>query len=317
MKRNNTDRLLAPGFLRMCMANTLLFMAVYMLMAQPMSEHHGAALPFLLGLFAAGPFHAYLGDAHKRKFVYMLGVLFMLPFPFLYETTPDIWLKAVCLFAYGACFAIAVTAGITITIDITPSPRRTRGNVVYALAGRIGMLLGLALSVCGFHTLQAEAMPWLLKTHAVMGIATLLLAANVRVPFRAPIGTSLCNVDRFFLPHGWLPFLNLCLLTMAVVPLFMSGWQFLVVAVLLLWGTLYFTKIFVNLSQHCQRGTANTTCHLAIDTGFIAGTSLWLHRTTGCEYAVSGLTLPLIALLASALLFFLITLPYYKRMRVR
>ena len=47
----------------------------------------------------------------------------------------------------GACFGLATTAGITVAIDITTSARRSAGNMVYAWAARLGMLVGVVLGI--------------------------------------------------------------------------------------------------------------------------------------------------------------------------
>lgn len=82
-----------------------------------------------------------------------------------------------------------------------------------------------------------------------------------------------------------------------------------------------FWLIFVKLSHHCQRGTANTTCLIAALIGVLAGMSMprqfpeFRHYT---RYVFDFL--PAITAVVSlfALLFFLfVTYPYYKRYRVR
>ena len=70
--------------------------------------------------------------------------------------------------------------------------------------------------------------------------------------------------------------------------------------------------MFVKLSHHCQRGTANTTYLLFITTGICLGITVGNVIETG--------ELPYIGKLISisAFLFFLfVTYPYYKRMKVR
>ena len=107
---------------------------------------------------------------------------------------------------------------------------------------------------------------------------------------------------------------------------------FLVVLVVL---TIPFTKIFVKLSQHCQRGTANTTCHLAMETGILIGLAvccflsnhgemysefadgtgiadIYLYTDFQLIYKVIG-----IGILVALAFFFLLTYPYYKRKKVR
>ena len=74
-----------------------------------------------------------------------------------------------------------------------------------------------------------------------------------------------------------------------------------------------FLVMFVKLSHHCQRGTGNTTCHLVMETGLLAGLA------TACRLADAFLLYHAAGVAAILALFFfvLLTYPYYKRKRVR
>lgn len=139
------------NFWRMCTANLLLFISVYMLfpllpfvMGEQLGVSVGQAgsmfLVFAVAMFAVGPFHAYLVDEYKRKHVLLYSALIMLAavlgYAFVDGYTKFLLLAAV----QGACFGLATTAGITVAIDITTSARRSAGNMVYAWAARLGML---------------------------------------------------------------------------------------------------------------------------------------------------------------------------------
>ena len=65
-------------FMRICVANLLLFISLYVLfpvlpiemserLGLPVTETGVIFLFFTLGMFLIGPFHAYLVDAYKRK----------------------------------------------------------------------------------------------------------------------------------------------------------------------------------------------------------------------------------------------------------
>ncbi|MDE5702002.1 MAG: MFS transporter, partial [Bacteroides sp.] len=157
---------------------------------------------------------------------------------------------------------------------------------------------------------------------------SLLLSLRVYVAFRAPIGVSLCNLDRFLLLRGWVPALNLLLVAFlpgVALPLMEQGrYGALFFLAVLVAVTVPFTKIFVKLSHHCQRGTANTTCHLFMDAGLLMGLAVCCLLSDGsssqfdfdldCHFIYK-----IIGIIASVslLFYFLLTYPYYKRKRVR
>lgn len=73
-----------------------------------------------------------------------------------------------------------------------------------------------------------------------------------------------------------------------------------------------FLMIFVKLSQHCQRGTGNTTHLLACEIGIALGMVASCHLDAEAMIHTGQITVSL------ALLFFiLITYPYYRKMKVR
>ena len=293
-------------------------------------------LVFAVGMFLVGPFHAYLGDAYKRKHVLVYSTFVMLAATMGYLFA-DTFTKLLLLAAVqGGAFGLAATAGITVAIDITNSPRRSAGNMTYALAARLGMLVGVGVGIWMFHLKGFSMVVYL---SALCGIFSILFALRVYVAFRAPIGVGRCNIDRFLLSRAWLPALNVVLIAFVpgvVIPIIKDGDYsatfFLVVLVIL---TVPLTKIFVKLSQHCQRGTANTTCHLAMETGILIGIAVCCFLSNNIElysmfedgssiekphfyvdfqliYKIIG-----VGIIVALLFYFLLTRPYYKRRRVR
>ncbi len=313
------------NFWRMCAANLLLFASVYMLLPVlpfVVGDRLDISVPqigvmflvFVAGMFGVGPFHAYLCDEYKRKHVLLYSVFFMLASMLGYAFA-DSYAKLLLLaLVQGACFGLATTAGITVTIDITTSARRSAGNIVYACAARLGMLAGagtglLLYGLYGFRTVVYLAI--------AAGVFSMLLASRVYVAFRAPIGMKLCGLDRFLLPRAWVAALNMLLIAFVpgvLLPLLYIGdyMAFSALAVLVLL-TIPFIRMFVKLSHHCQRGTANTTCYLAMETGLLAGLA------TACRlsdayllYHAAG-----VATILALFFFVLLTYPYYKKKRVR
>lgn len=214
----------------------------------------------------------------------------------------------------GACFGLATTAGITVAIDITTSARRSAGNMVYAWAARLGMLVGVVLGI-GMYRMYGFRMVTYLSVAA--GLASIFFASRVYVAFRAPIGVSLCNMDRFLLPRAWVPAINMLLIAFvpgALLPLMFVGdyWSLAALAVLV-FITVPFMKMFVKLSHHCQRGTANTTCHLFMEAGLLVGMAVACHLMDKAQiYHVAS-----VAAMLAVFFFVLLTYPYYKKKRVR
>ena len=347
MRKSNIDNLWSLGFMRICMANFLLFASLYMLfpvLPAVMVSRLGVStaqmgsmfLVFAVGMFLVGPFHAYLGDAYKRKHVLVYSTFIMLAATVGYlfaDTFTKLLLLAV---VQGGTFGLAATAGITVAIDITNSPRRSAGNMTYALAARLGMLVGVGVGVWMF---QLKGFSMVVYLSALCGIFSILFALRVYVAFRAPIGIGRFKIDRFLLSRAWLPALNVVLIAFVsgiVIPIIKDGDYsatfFLLVLVIL---TIPLTKIFVKLSQHCQRGTANTTCHLAMETGILIGIAVCCFLSNNIElysmyedgscvgqphfYADFQLIYKIIGvgIIVALLFYFLLTRPYYKRRRVR
>ena len=149
-------------FIRICIANLLLFVSLYVLfpvlsvemadrLGVPVAQTGVIFLFFTLGMFLIGPFHAYLVDAYKRKHVYIyafaLMVVAAVGYAFVTNLTELILLSTV----QGLAFGVATTAGITLAIDITNSTLRSAGNVSFSWVARLGMILGIVLGVLSYR----------------------------------------------------------------------------------------------------------------------------------------------------------------------
>ncbi|WP_455586041.1 MFS transporter [Bacteroides sp.] len=383
-----SNKLWTIHFMRICIANLLLFISLYMLfpvvpvemadrLGAPVSQTGAMFLLLTLGMFAVGPFHAYLVDAYKRKYVCAFSFAAMIAATAGYAFVSDITQLLLLCFVQGIAFGMATTAGITLAIDITNSNLRSSGNVSFSWAARMGMLIGIALGVGLYQWYDFKI---LLYVSVIVGLVGIFFVSRVYVPFRAPIVTKLCSSDRFFLPRGWLPALNFILIAFIpglLLPVFhhslsdvsISGFEIpffaivgvgfllsvllarlvyreektlrviilgtslmmvslilleemptVVTAILLGLGlgliTPEFLLIFVKLSQHCQRGTANTTHLLAWETGMSLGLAVACYLSV--EYSVVSIYhLGRILAPITLLFFVLLTYPYYKKKRVR
>ena len=103
-------------FMRICVANLLLFISLYVLfpvLSVEMADRLGVPaaqtgvifLFFTLGMFLIGPFHAYLVDAYKRKYVCMFAAALMvvatIGYAFVTNFTELILLSTVQGLAFG------------------------------------------------------------------------------------------------------------------------------------------------------------------------------------------------------------------------
>lgn len=240
------------------------------------------------------------------------------------------------------------------------------------------MIAGIILGVWLY---QSQSFQTLLTVSVITGAVGILMLSGVYVPFRAPIVTKLYSFDRFLLLRGWVPAINLILITFIpgllvpmvqpflndfvlgntgipvpffvgtalgyIVSLFFARLFFLkektlrlvimgiglemvamsllntdisigISSVLLGLGLGFilpeFLVMFVKLSHHCQRGTANTTHLLATEIGISLGiaTACYMELDTD-KMLHTGQIVASIALL----FFVLITYPYYIKKKVR
>lgn len=325
MKRNSIDSLLTADFLRMCVAHFLLFASLFMLlpwipvalkqqMGMPFSQGVWLYAAFAVGMLLVGPFHAHLGDVYKRKHVFFFPAIGMAATGVGYAYAEQ-WMHC-CLLAVvqGACFALAMVGDLTVTIDITHSSRRTAGNLTYAWIGRMGMMVGCC---AGVWLLQSIGFRQLTLVAAAAMVVGCIFEMRVYVPFRAPIGVPLATIDRFLLPRAWLPAIGVVMLAVAVgrlLPLLLSGDYCPLIGLgALAIGVIPLVRLFVRLSHHCQRGTANASCYLAIDLGVMFGLALSYLDLDAISIHRTALRWGLIALLFLILAVY----PYYRGHRLR
>lgn len=208
-------------FMRICIANLLLFLSLYLLfpvlsfemadrLGVPIAQTGLVFLFFAMGMFLIGPFHAYLIDAYKRKHVCMFSFATMIAATAGYAFVTNMTELILLITIQGVAFGMAATAGITLAIDATNSPLRSAGSVSFSWIARLGMIGGIALGVWLYRSYGFEN---LLYVSAAMGAVGILMVSGVYVPFRAPLVTKLYSYDRFLLLRGWVPAINLVLIT--------------------------------------------------------------------------------------------------------
>ncbi len=312
-------------FVRMCTANMLLHAALYTLVPLlpfamaarldiPVGEAWWGYASFAVGCAVAALFNAWLCDTYKRKYVFMLSAVALAVCCAAMLVADSSVLFRVLMAAAGACYATASASGITVSIDITESSRRSVANRAYSLSACVGLLVGLGVGT-GFFRL------WGFETCVYIAAGALLAAAmlvgRVYVAFRAPVGVCLVSMDRFFLPRAWVLFVNVGVFFSVaglLAPLAVGGNKAVFVVMALLSAAIMpLTRMFVKLSHHCQRSTANATCYMAVNAGLLGGMSVAFRlMDSGAIFCHAAA-----AAAVGALMFVAVTLPYFRRHIVR
>ena len=207
-----TSKLFTSSFIKVCMANFFLFSTLYLFLAITPFEYdlrlqnEGYAgwylyLSFIVGLLVGGPFHNFFIEKFNRKKVTFFSyVAVTLPIISALYTHPSALFIFVALFIQGIAFGLATAASITIAIDVTTPYKRGKGNIIYAWSGRLGMVLGIPLSIYLYASYSYNQVVF---TALSMGLLAVLFILSTRHPFRAPLHTETLSFDRFILPRGW------------------------------------------------------------------------------------------------------------------
>ena len=219
-------------FWRMAVANLLLTMSVYMLIPTlPMwlmeSQHlrvveigwvMGA---FGAGLFLMGAFVSFLVQQYRRNQVCMWAVIGMMGclgliyyLGWLHEGACSYGLMLLQRIIFGAAFGLAqMVLASTLIIDTCESFQRTEANHAASWFARFSLSLApltglLVYPLFGFQTVLLAAMG--------CDLLAVILILLVHFPFRAPEDhVHHFSLDRFFLPHGFILFVNLLLITLS------------------------------------------------------------------------------------------------------
>lgn len=268
-------------------------------------------LTILVGLIAVGPLHAWLADTYRRKHVVVLATLGLMCC-FLSLLWIDSFAALLALgFFGGACYGMAISALITISIDIVNSEQRTLANKVLTYALCTGALVGVTMG--GLYGSDA----WLPYVAAACLMLSAILVQSVYVAFRAPIGVPMFGLDRFFLPRTWLP--TLLMLLISLIPGLYLPWaassQILYPLMSILFLALLIcpvVTVYVNLAEHCQRATSVSSSLLGVMTGILLGACLsTVYLCMECTHAMAAMAL------GAAVICFPFAFRYYRRHKVR
>lgn len=183
-------------------------------------EQTGLAMGlFGLGLYVFGSLCSWLVQRYRRNVVCMwavvtlaldLAVLWYVDS--MHAQTVEFWIILVQRFVLGAVFGLAMMVlTSTLIIDTCESAQRTEANYSASWFSRFALSLGpmaglLVYASCGFIGVLWGAMG--------CAVVAVILIKSVTFPFRAPEeGVHVVSLDRFFLTHGIVLFVNLLLVS--------------------------------------------------------------------------------------------------------
>lgn len=217
----------------MAVANLLLTMSVYCLLPIVPSWLEGGFMRFStaqagtalgifgIGVFALGCFCSYLVQRFRRNMVCVAAIAATAACSaalyYIESEAIAIGVGAFLLlrFVHGACYGLAkMVLASTLIIDTCESFQRTEANYSSTWFARFALSLGPLMGMLCCTACDVKA-AFLAST--ICSLAALVLVYAVAFPFRAPEEcVRLFSLDRFFLPQGWLLFLNLVLVSSAV-----------------------------------------------------------------------------------------------------
>lgn len=223
-------------FWLMAFANLLLSMAVYMLipiLPKYLMEVEGMSTmqvgivmgAYVIGLFALGPMCSWLITRYRRNRVCLFSVLLMALSFTLYThahqwfdiDTHDTFVYALYRFILGVTFGLSqMILCSTLIVDVSESFQRTEANHSAAWFGRFALSLGPMAAIL-IDKWVAGGIYLVFDISFFMTLAGMILICMVKFPFKIPDeNVSVFSLDRFFLPSGWLLFINLVLIMMVL-----------------------------------------------------------------------------------------------------
>ncbi len=174
---------------------------------------------FGLGLYLLGSQCSWLVQRYRRNVVCMWAVVAMaLDVSLLWyienlcSEFVEFWVIFIHRLLLGAAFGLAqMVLSSTLIIDTCESYQRTEANHSAAWFSRFALSLGPLTGLLVYHMFGFDKVLLVSLGCALLGV---LLIRNVSFPFRAPEeGVHVASLDRFLLPHGYVLFINLMLVS--------------------------------------------------------------------------------------------------------
>ena len=235
MNAQNTSvhiRLWQYEFWLLAISEFLLSMSVYMLLpTMPLwlaGDQNLSAVEtglvmgaFGAGLFLLGAFVSFLIQHYRRNIVCVVAIAAVAALQGLFYYLDSLRYQFVDFpvllllrFAMGAAFGLSqMVLCSTLIIDTCESFQRTEANFATGWFGRIALALG---PLAGLLLMRYTDCSMVFLAAAGCAVMSLILVLLVNFPFRIPEDdVSFFCLDRFFLPHGTVLFVNLLLVTVA------------------------------------------------------------------------------------------------------
>ena len=177
---------------------------------------------FGLGLYLFGSCCSWLVQRYRRNVVCMwaivtviVNLILLLYIDTLRTTFVDFTIIMVHRFMLGATFGLAqMVLTSTLVIDTCESFQRTEANHSASWFSRFALSLGPLAGLIVSALYGFEGVVW---SAVGCAVGALLLVKIVTFPFRTPEeGVKVVSLDRFFLTHGFILFVNLLLVTTVI-----------------------------------------------------------------------------------------------------
>lgn len=220
-------------FWLMAISSLLLTMSLYILipiMPRWMMEvHHftpeetGRSMGvFGLGLYLMGMFCSWLVQRYRRNVVCMWSMIAIIVnlallwyIDTLHKEMAVFSIIMVHRFVLGATFGLAqMVLSSTLIIDTCESFQRTEANHSASWFARFALSLG---PLTGLIVYVLDGFSGVVLGAVCCAVCALLLVKMITFPFRTPEeGVKVVSLDRFFLTHGFVLFVNLLLVTTVI-----------------------------------------------------------------------------------------------------
>jgi predicted MFS family arabinose efflux permease len=213
------DKLWNINYIRVMMANFMIFFAFYLLtplLPLYLSTHFGATKD-MIGMVLSGytvaalltrPFCGYIVDSFPRKRVLLVCFLTFFIFFGGYITAGSLLLFALVRTLHGVPFGAVTVANTTVAIDVLPSSRRNEGIGLYGLSNNLSMAIAPSVGIYVYHlTNDFQILFWIALIAAGIGF---LCASSVQLkPKQIMKNKRKLSPDRFFLTRAWLLAVNI------------------------------------------------------------------------------------------------------------